>query len=219
MSFQAKVIEILKQENSSARPSPELSTNGNAKLKRDAIANFSLPAGLTCPGAGACNRGFCYAQIGNYVRTNVIRRQVENFLASKRHYFVDIMLDRIFRIKGLEYVRIHDAGDFYSDDYISKWCEIIKEAPRVKFYAYTKSYTHFDLVSLWSLENMNLIQSIGSKNDSLIDYSKPHARIFTSLEALNEAGYVDCSTYDLPAAQGVSKVGLVIHGQKKKYFV
>lgn len=218
MSHQAKVIEIMNQERSLIRPSPDLSFKGNAKLKRNSIVNFSLPAGTTCPGAGSCNGNFCYAQTGNYMRANVIRRQVQNFLASQKSYFVDVMLDRIYRLQNVEYIRIHDSGDFYSLKYIAKWCEIVKQAPHIKFYAYTKSYTHFDLTPLWLLENMNLIQSVGSKNDSLIDYLKPHAKIFSSLEELNLAGYVDCSMYDLPAAQGVAKVGLLIHGQKKRSF-
>ena len=219
MSHTAKVLSILKEERANLRHSPGLSIGGNVKLKRDAIANFSLPAGMTCPGAGACNNGFCYAQTGNYMRSNVIRRQVQNFLASNAPYFVDVMVDRIFNLRGIDTVRIHDSGDFYSAAYIEKWLHIISECKHIKFYAYTKSYTTHDLSALWRLENFNLIQSVGSRDDSKIDYSKPHAKIFHSSDALVSAGYVDCSYSDLPAAQGEKKVGLIIHGGNKKKFI
>lgn len=219
MSYQAKVLEFAKELKKQPYHSPSLSTGGNAKLVTDSIAYFSLPAGLTCPGADTCNsQAFCYAQNGNYIRMNVIKKQLNNFFASQKDSFVYLMVDRISNLSAkVKFIRIHDSGDFYSKAYIAKWAQIIEDCSMfdVKFYAYTKSYTSLDLSALWNLENMNLIQSEGSKDDSLIDYSKPHARIFPSLEELEAAGYHDSSRSDYPAALGEVKIGLVIHGAGK----
>lgn len=46
------------------------------------------------------------------------------------------------------WVRLHDSGDFFSQDYLAQWLEVIRARPRTRFYCYTK-LTSF--VSLWSL--------------------------------------------------------------------
>ena len=219
MSYQAKVLEFARELKKQPYHSPSLSLGGNAKLVTDSIAYFSLPAGLSCPGADTCNsQSFCYAQNGNYARMNVIKKQLNNYFASQKESFVYLMVDRISNLSGkVKFIRIHDSGDFYNKSYVAKWTEIIEECSMfdVRFYAYTKSYAALDLSCLWNLENINLIQSEGSKDDSTIDYSKPHARIFPSVEDLKVAGYEDASKSDFPAALGETKIGLVIHGARK----
>jgi hypothetical protein len=42
-----------------------------------------------------------------------------------------------------KYVRIHDAGDFYSLEYLLLWLEIVKACPNVTFYCYTKEVKMF----------------------------------------------------------------------------
>jgi hypothetical protein len=114
-------------------------------------------------------------------------------------------------------IRIHDSGDFYSPDYIKKWTEIAKAHPDVKLYAYTKSHhpalrTHLD--ALHALPNVNIVQSLGSKYDHLVDPDKPHAVVFESPEQMKEAGYADAMSTDLTASdKNNTKVGLYIHGQ------
>jgi len=86
--------------------------------------------------------------------------------------------------------------------------------PSVRFYAYTKSHSfirgNFDIP-----ENFDLIFSLGSKNDELINLdTERHAKIFDSLEELESNGYFDSSVYDLNATKWISankKVGLIIH--------
>jgi len=45
--------------------------------------------------------------------------------------------------KKIKQVRIHEAGDFYSQAYLDNWFLIAKEFPGLTFYAYTKSF-HLD---------------------------------------------------------------------------
>ena len=41
------------------------------------------------------------------------------------------------------WIRIHDAGDFFSDDYLAAWLRVIRASARVNFYAYTKEVDRF----------------------------------------------------------------------------
>lgn len=223
MSRQTLLIEAMRQAKSNSYIIPRLTT-GNSKLKADKIAAFTLPAGITCPGSGVCNseRG-CYAMHGPMAWPDSIKKQVENFEASKRDDFVFQMIHAIAQVLGrFRYIRIHDAGDFYSQSYISSWEKIIDhfQGAPIQFYAYTKSFAdeRLDLSGLWLLPNLNLIQSVGSRDDSRLDITKPHARIFPNREALEESEYIDCDESDLPAAMGHRLIGLVAHGLKKKVF-
>ena len=36
-------------------------------------------------------------------------------------------------------VRVHDSGDFFSQEYFDAWLEVARGRPRTRFYAYTKS--------------------------------------------------------------------------------
>jgi hypothetical protein len=85
--------------------------------------------------------------------------------------------------------------------------------PNVTFYAYTKSYAvGMDFSKLLALPNFRLVFSEGSKNDARIPKGAPKSRIFSSVEALRAAGYVNGSDSDLPAIMGESRIGFVYHG-------
>jgi hypothetical protein len=40
------------------------------------------------------------------------------------------------------WVRIHDSGDFFSDEYTQAWLRVMRARPTVLFYAYTKFTDH-----------------------------------------------------------------------------
>lgn len=196
---------------------PHLS-KGNGKLRSEKIASFGLVAGVTCPGAGECNsKRFCYAQNGRYLMTDAMRVRVENFLSSKQPHFVSSLTTLLRSLpKGWDTIRLHDSGDFYSQEYIDKWQQIISINKSKFFYAYTKSL-QLNLNNLIGLENTLIIQSEGGKYDHLIDYSKPHAKIFSSEEELINSGYVNATNSDLTAIDSI-KIGLVVHGTGKSRF-
>ncbi len=196
---------------------PHLSSN-NAKLKAEKIASFGLVAGITCPGADKCNSNrFCYAQNGRYIMSQAMNTRVENYLASKQSHFITSMTVLLKSLpKNWVTIRLHDSGDFYSQEYLEKWQQIISQNQDKFFYAYTKSL-NLNLEKLISLKNALIIQSEGGKFDYKINYELPHAKIFRSEEELLEAGYVDASKSDLRAIKSI-KIGLIIHGLGQNKF-
>jgi len=196
---------------------PHLSSN-NAKLKAEKIASFGLVAGITCPGAAKCNSNrFCYAQNGRYIMSQAMSVRVENFLASKQNHFVTSITVLLKSLpKNWLVIRLHDSGDFYSQEYVDKWEQIISKNKDKFFYAYTKSL-NLNLDKLISLKNALIIQSEGGKFDHKINYDLPHAKIFRNERELVEAGYIDASNSDLRAIKSV-KIGLIVHGLGQNKF-
>ena len=201
--------------------------NGNTKLQKTAkefnvrIFNFSIPAGndkksgkITCPFAGSCLK-LCYAKRGMYRFGNVERALTKRYEASKEDNFVELISNELSKVKNDKqtYVRIHDSGDFYSPAYFSKWLEIARLNPSVRFYAYTKSHSFIRGIEL--PENFDLIFSLGSTKDELIDQeTERHSKIFYSSEEMQDQGYTDSSYLDILATKwhtANNKIGLIIH--------
>lgn len=116
-------------------------TLGNTKLGLK-ILSFSLPPVKTCPGMTKWCSKYCYAQKGYLKSEKIQKRWQENFEITKQADFVDMtvkILNEWFK-RGIDCVRIHASGDFYSQEYFDKWKEIAKRLPRMKFVAYTRSY-------------------------------------------------------------------------------
>jgi hypothetical protein len=201
--------------------------NGNSKLQKTAkkfgvkIFNFSIPAGndkvtgkITCPFAGPCWE-LCYAKKGAYSWSNVQLALHERYIASKENNFIELVTNQLTKVKNDKqiYVRIHDSGDFYSPAYFEKWVKIANKNNHIRFYAYTKSHSFIRGREI--PENMDLIFSLGSKNDELINTEKErHSKIFYSKEQMESEGYFDASYLDLNATKWVTennKIGLLIH--------
>ena len=147
------------------RPRAILGTN--AKMSKSAtegeiIYDLTLPAlsGIvvdeengdfveitTCPGAGACQL-FCYARKGGYVMfpaSSMSAAQALNFLVNNPEGYMAAVNKEISALKGKTdkhgiqlVVRWHDAGDFFSKEYLDLAFSIANQNPEVKFYAYTK---------------------------------------------------------------------------------
>ena len=201
--------------------------NGNTKLQKTAkefnvrIFNFSIPAGndkksgkITCPFAGSCLK-LCYAKRGMYRFGNVERALTKRYEASKEENFVELISNELSKVKKDKqiYIRIHDSGDFYSPTYFQKWLTIARLNPSVRFYAYTKSHSFIRGIEL--PENFDLIFSLGSTKDELIDQeNERHSKIFYSSEEMQEQGYTDSSYLDILATKWLTenhKIGLLIH--------
>ena len=221
-----------------AKPKPfNAKWNKNEKLAKTTgtgfynVVGFGLPADHTfldahlverntCPGALAC-RGVCFAKQGRYNMPNVKGARSHNLAFSQTDGFVAGIIADLGRMRSVNTVRIHDSGDFYSQEYFDKWCAIASALPRLTFYAYTKSLT-LDLAA--APANFKVTQSLGGKYDTSVDLSRPHSRIFSTHEDRKRAGYIDGNVSDAPAIQGLVQIGLVYHGQRnltpaqKKYF-
>ena len=147
------------------RPRAILGTN--AKMEKSAtegeiVYDLTLPAlsGIvvdeetgdfveitTCPGAGGCQL-FCYARKGGYVMfpaSSMSAAQALNFLVNDPEGYNDKVNQEIHSIKAKTdkrkiqlVVRWHDAGDFFSKEYLDLAFNVARANPEVKFYAYTK---------------------------------------------------------------------------------
>ena len=195
----------------------------NSKLKNTSkelgvrVFNFGLPAyksasgKLICPMADSCVK-FCYARKGAYIWSNVKPAFEKRYELSKTDDFVNKMYDEISKKKP-DYVRVHDSGDYYSRQYLSKWIDIALLFHEIKFYSYTNMVQLFKEVELPS--NLDVIFSDSGKQKHLIDNQVDrHKKIFGSEQELDRAGYVNASKVDLYATKWFSKnkkVGLIYH--------
>ena len=201
-------MELLTQNSNLKKTSKELGVR---------VFNFGIPAyksksgKLTCPFAKDCVK-YCYAQKGAYIWGNVSPAFEQRYEATKKDDFVEVMGAAILK-KKVDFLRIHDSGDYYSPPYLEKWLQIARNNPQTKFYSYTKSMPLFEGVEL--PENFDVIFSQGSKVDGMINPDKMrHSKIFKTEQELIIAGYVDASKIDLYATKWFNKnhkVGLIFH--------
>lgn len=194
-----------------------------------------------CPEAGACAK-LCYALNGTYRFPNVKAAHQRNLLATLDHleeWTAEMLAElsaRKFRPTGerrmpdfdhshlsrtvqrllddgCAAVRIHDAGDFYSDDYLLAWCTIAANTPDVLFYAYTKELTRFRrIIADYGIpDNFLWVYSLGGKQDHLLDRdNERHAEVYPSAEALEAAGAYDQEENDLLCVLAPShRIGIV----------
>jgi hypothetical protein len=187
----------------------------NAKVTKLNAISFGIPAyrsanGFkTCPMAGAC-AAVCYARQGTYVFPAVKKAREFNLTMSFGKDFVSNAVNDLNKLR-YKYIRIHDSGDFYNQEYLDKWFEIAKQFPNKIFYAYTKSL-HLNFSSKPS--NFMITQSIGGLLDAKIDTTLPHSRIFSSHASRRRAGYGDGNVTDTLAIKGATKIGLTYHGTR-----
>lgn len=185
----------------------------NSELRPDGIYNWSLPAfaiKLTngqnfnvCPQAGAC-ASFCYARNGTYLFKNVRSRHIANleYVLEEPEMWFAHMLEEVQHPRMIgKHIRIHDAGDFFSESYLRMWLKIASLTPKVIFYCYTKEVALFKrVVELDCPENFRYLYSMGGKQDYLIDKEHDrHAEVFPDDAAILDAGYSNQDASDLLA--------------------
>jgi hypothetical protein len=134
-------------------------SNGNRRMN---IPTFSLPAGKTCFGSTPHCEKYCYAKKAEKSYPNVLPSRERNLRVSKTNDFVRQVSKWIMKHKP-KYFRIHESGDFYSQEYIDKWMNIIKLCPDTNFLAYTQVYRYnFEFEDL---DNFVLYYSIWDDTD------------------------------------------------------
>lgn len=190
---------------------------GNSKLAKLDTASFNIPAfrsadGFkTCPKAGACAT-LCYARQGRYMMPNVAKARESNLkvVRGDLQQFRERAIEDLHQIKN-KVIRVHDSGDFFSQAYVDAWFDIARTFPEKKFYAYTKSL-HLDRTKCPS--NFQIVQSVGGLLDNRIDPTQSHSRIFETHYQRRKTKYVDGKINDKPAIDGVTRIGLVYHGNR-----
>jgi ferredoxin len=191
----------------------------NTKLKKsrengNMILSWSLPAGDTCINAGACRR-ICYAKKGNFLYENVRNAHIKNYKLSLSDEFVSVIVAEVQKYARMYknlYVRIHDAGDFYSEEYFDKWVSIALACPDVIFYGYTKMIRMLNSKRYDIPFNMTVIQSYGGTEDKSIDKKYCHAIVVKTADDVPE-GYCVANDDDLTWEKTVC-IALVYHGSK-----
>lgn len=169
------------------RPKALLGTNAKmakSKTEGEIIYDLTLPAlsGIvvdegtgdfveitTCPGAGECQL-FCYARKGGYIMfpaSSMSAAQALNYLVNDPKGYSDMVNREIKAIKsktdkaGIQLVvRWHDAGDFFSKEYLDLAFDVARGNPDVQFYAYTKMG---DVATAQTPNNFIINFSSGSK--------------------------------------------------------
>jgi hypothetical protein len=161
----------------------------NAKMQHsetgdEAIFDIGLPAlkGLavnektgefvvvdTCPGAGACQT-YCYAMKGSYVMFKAVSMglaRMLNFLlndpagfASQLNKEIAAAKAKLAKKNAKMTVRWHDAGDFFSPEYLAMAYSVAEANPDIGFYAYTKMG---DVANAARPKNFNMNFSQGAK--------------------------------------------------------
>lgn len=138
-----------------------LLTMGNHKLGGK-IASWSLPAtkevcGRVCVG--------CYAEKAQRIYPAVTPSRERKLDIANSAGFAGNMTKAI-EVLEPDYIRIHDSGEFYSQNYVDNWEKIVKTLPKYKFYAYTKRLDDFSFDKLKAHSNIVIINSLhnGSLN-------------------------------------------------------
>ncbi|MFE3166727.1 hypothetical protein [Streptomyces sp. NPDC059224] len=199
--------------NATARTAAKRLLTQNSDLRRIGVFNWTLPAFViempdgshfnVCPQAGACAQ-LCYARVGTYRFKNVRAAHIRNLLLCRDNpeEFERQMTEELTHKRYVgKWIRVHDSGEFFSDEYLLTWLCIMRSSPGVRFYCYTKEISRFKrLVANDPPENFLWCYSLGGKEDHLIDLStERHADVFPDVEALIAADYTDQTESDLLA--------------------
>lgn len=200
--------------------SPKLITQNSKLLKTSRVTGFSVfNYGITagpenCPFAGECAK-WCYAKKGTYGWSNVKQAFDRRSELVRTDQFVPAVLNELDKKRKIDYLRVHDSGDYFDLPYIMKWFEIMRQRPDIQFYSYTKAVKLMKrLKKLGRLpNNFTVIYSFGGKFDHLIDTSKDrHALVFETDSAIDKAGYANASDNDLIALNDQNfRIGLRKH--------
>jgi hypothetical protein len=210
----------LTHDHANGRPRRLLTQN--REMKAIGVWNWSLPAWAgrfpdgrtynTCPSAGICAR-VCYARNGTYRWPVVLARHQANLryvLEDLPGWEAAMVAELGARRFAGAWIRIHDSGDFFSDDYLRAWLRICQARPGVNFYTYTKEVDRFRrLVEPDPPSNFLWVYSYGGTQDHLLNSRTDRvADVFPDEQAIAAAGWHSQEASDLLAVLGPSLVGI-----------
>jgi len=205
--------------------------HGNAKLAPD-ILTFSLPSGWTCPGARDClskvvngkiqdgkhTKFRCFSASQEAVFPGAFEARQKNLNLIKKAIGLQAKIELINasilhnKRANTRKVRIHVAGDFFSQEYFDAWVAVACLNKDLIFYAYTKSIP-FYLARLDELpNNFRITISQGGRFDGMIKEGTKRAIVVYSEKEAKEKGLrLD---HNDSKAYGKSKkdFALLIHG-------
>lgn len=180
---------------------PEL---GKFLVKRK-IYSFDLLSGHSCPFAQKClskavvtdegrriqdgpkTEFRCYSASQEVLFTGVYNLRKGNFDAlrgkSKKEMF-SILESALPKNAGI--VRIHAAGEYFSQDYFDAWLSIARFNPDILFYAYTKALPYWVNRISMIPNNFILTASYGGRKDEMIQaYSLRSVKVINHPDEAN----------------------------------
>jgi hypothetical protein len=130
---------------------------GNDKVGR--IITYTIPPDtvrfprgrsvVTCPGATPWCRMHCYAKnpakrISQPMNVSKYASNLVLFFEVGPDRFAEMLAEKIKRVQRarhtLKIVRVHVAGDFFSEEYVEAFRAVAESLPDYQFYAYTRSW-------------------------------------------------------------------------------
>lgn len=203
------------------RRRPDRLLTQNSELRGENIWNWTIPALATrlpdgrvvktCPAAGVCAQA-CYARNGTYNFPGVVERHQQNLayvLDDPAGWQRQMAAELAHPRHRGGWIRIHDAGDFFSDHYLAMWLRVIAFRPQVNFYCYTKEIRRWRrMVQPAPPRNLRSVFSYGGNEDHLLLPGDRVADVFPDEAAILGAGYHSQDASDLLAVLGPAPVGI-----------
>ncbi len=220
-------------------------STGNGKLKNRLI--FNIPAGYACPHAGVCktmadrvtgkimdlpqftgteaDEYRCFAAMAE-TRPTVREARWHNwdllrevmYMGGDQAMLIRDLIDLSLMVQPeKDLVRVHEAGDFWTEQYMRAWFMVAASRPHQKFYAYTKSLGMWLNLKDIIPPNFYLTASQGGTLDYLIPkYPEVFQRIayvvYTEEEAQERGLSID---HDDSHCLGDKPFALLVHGSQR----
>jgi len=211
---------------------PELAKYLVGKLK---IYSFDILSGWSCPFANDCLSKVVQLYTGKRKLVDGPKTQFRCFSASQEALFPDVYNLRKNNFDGLRgkteqemfeiinaalpadagIVRIHVAGDIFSEAYLRAWLRVAIVNPSVLFYGYTKSISYWlrNIEMINSLDNFALTASFGGRLDDLIIKNNLRfAKVVFSVEEAESMGLEIDHDDSHAAIKNNDSFALLIHG-------
>lgn len=220
-------------------------STGNGKLSNRLI--FSLPSGYSCPNAGVCktfadrttglitdlpqftgttaDEFRCFSAMAE-TRPAVRNARWHNwdlirdvmYQGGDQSVLIADLIDMSLAFQPeLDLVRVHEAGDFWTEMYMRAWIRVAQRRPKQTFYAYTKSLGMWINLHDIMPDNFKLTASFGGTLDYLIpkhpDIFKRIAYVvYTEEEAQARGLEIDHSD---ELCLGNKPFALLVHGSQR----
>ena len=212
---------------------------GNTKLAHFGSTNFSLPAGYSCPFAAICKSKVpreggsikdygdvrCFQSSLELARPTVRAARWRNYdlirkaSAKGASAAADLILKSLNHheknVRGIQILRIHDSGDFFSQNYFDGWLEAVRKSPDILFYAYTKAIPFWKARKDSIPVNLRLIASEGGTADDQIEGDFRKAVIVSGMDKAIEAN-LNIDVNEFLAIFGEGDFALLLHGTQPK---
>ena len=220
-------------------------STGNGKLKNRLI--FNIPAGYACPHAGVCktmadrttgqildlpqftgteaDEYRCFAAMAE-TRPTVRQARWHNWDLIRETMYMDgdqaTLIHDLIELSLLaqpkrDLIRIHESGDYWTENYMKAWILTAQEHPDIKFYSYTKSLGMWYQLKDLMPSNFYLTASCGGTLDYLIPkypdvFKRVAYVVYTEEEAAERGLSID---HDDSHCLGDKPFALLVHGSQR----